>query len=213
MNVLTQHELILWLRLTNALMEEHKDELTRLDADIGDADHGLNMVRGFGKVVERLPKIAENDDLGRFFHQVGMSLVASIGGAAGPLYGTLFLAAAEPSLGKTELALSDLSDCLRVGTQGVQKRGGAQPGEKTMVDTLDAAYHSLARSVVAGKELKEGIELMVIQAQSAMLATRGMVARKGRASYLGERSLGFQDPGATSTYLILLALRDFREGD
>jgi len=168
------------------------------------------MVRGFGRVVERLPKIAEAVDLGRFFHQVGMSLVASIGGAAGPLYGTLFLAAAEPLRGKTELTLADLADCLWVANQGVQKRGGAQPCEKTMVDTLDAACHSLVRSVAKRTELGAAIELMVQDAQSAMLATRDMVARKGRASYLGERSLGFQDPGATSTYLILMALRDFR---
>ena len=213
MNVLTQHDLIRWLRLTEELMRLHKEELTQLDADIGDADHGLNMVRGFGRVVERLPKIAEADDLGRFFHQVGMSLVASIGGAAGPLYGTLFLAAAEPLQGKTELTLADLADCLCVGTKGVQKRGGAQPGEKTMVDTLDAAYRSLSRSVAAGTALAEAIELMVVHAQSAMLATRGMIARKGRASYLGERSLGFQDPGATSTCLIMVALRDFSQAN
>jgi phosphoenolpyruvate---glycerone phosphotransferase subunit DhaL len=183
-----------WIRRFAGAVAEHRAELVRLDTAIGDGDHGTNLDRGMRKALEKLDG-AEGGDIGADLKAVGMALVSSVGGAAGPLYGTLFLQMGMASAGKPELDLPGWTAAVEAGVKGVQARGKAEPGDKTMVDALLPALESLRRG--------ESLEQAADAAEEGMKATIPLEARKGRASYLGPRSVGHQDPGATSSYLLM----------
>jgi dihydroxyacetone kinase-like protein len=191
-----------WIRTSAAVINENSSYLTQLDAAIGDADHGANMDRGFKAVVT---KLAENSDkdIGTIFKTVGMTLLSTVGGAGGPLYATFFLQAGMKTAGKMEINLQDWAETLEAALNGVIMRGKAEPGDKTMVDALLPAVNSLKESAAADVPFNTALERSAEAARQGMLATIPWVARKGRASYLGERSAGHQDPGSTSSYLLL----------
>jgi dihydroxyacetone kinase-like protein len=191
-----------WIRRFAAEIEEHRGELVRLDTAIGDSDHGTNMDRGMHKVVEKLDGL-EGDDIGASLKAVGMALVSSVGGAAGPLYGTLFLQMGTATGGATSLGVAEWADAVEAGLRGVQARGKAEPGDKTMVDALIPAVEALRGAQSDGVDMGEATRRAAAAAEEGMKATIPMEARKGRASYLGPRSVGHQDPGATSSYLLL----------
>ncbi len=201
-------QLIEWLEKITLTIRENKDHLTQLDSDIGDADHGFNMERGFNKVSEKIKELSDSPDLAMLLKNTGMTLISSIGGASGPLYGTFFMQAGMALGDKTELTLEDLKNSIENGVKGIKQRGRAAVGEKTMIDVLEPVVHSLSESIAEKLSLKEALSKMVEAAEKGMKSTINMVARKGRASYLGERSIGYQDPGATSSYLILKALEE-----
>lgn len=186
-----------WMKRFGGEMSEHREELVALDTAIGDGDHGTNMNRGMTKALERLGA-AEQADPGAVLKTVAMALVSTVGGAAGPLYGTLFLQMGNALAGQEEVDLPAFADAWRKGLEGVQARGKAQPQDKTMVDALIPAVEALE----GASDLDEGLRAAAQAAQEGMKATTPLVARKGRASYLGERSEGHQDPGATSTYYL-----------
>lgn len=183
---------------------EHRAELVKLDTAIGDGDHGTNMDRGMRKAVEKLDGL-EGGDIGALLKAVGMALVSSVGGAAGPLYGTLFLQMGTASTGREELDLAGWANALEAGVKGVQARGKAEPGDKTMVDALLPAVAALREAEQDGAALDDALRRSADAAEEGMRATIPLEARKGRASYLGPRSVGHQDPGATSTHLLLSA--------
>jgi phosphoenolpyruvate---glycerone phosphotransferase subunit DhaL len=191
-----------WVRAFAEQVDENKSYLTRLDSAIGDGDHGTNMDRGMRKALERLDGV-EGDDIGAALKAVGMALVSSVGGAGGPLYGTFFIQMGSATAGKSELELSEWAEALDAGVKGVQARGRAEPGDKTMVDALLPAAEALREAAEQGADASEGLRRSAAAAEEGMKATVPLVARKGRASYLGERSAGHQDPGATSSYLLL----------
>ena len=199
--------IIQWLQKTAQVLEENKEHLTKLDADIGDADHGINMTRGFHKVSEKLAA-ASSPDIGAVLKDTAMTLISSVGGASGPLYGSFFLRASRAGADKQELSLRELADLLSEGLIGVVERGRAEVGDKTMVDALDPAVKTLISMLEEGTEAKEALRATVQAAEEGMKETIPLIARKGRASYLGERSRDHQDPGATSSYLILKCLYD-----
>jgi dihydroxyacetone kinase-like protein len=186
-----------WMRRFAGEMGEHRQELVRLDTAIGDGDHGTNMDRGMRKAVEKLDS-AEQADPGAVLKTVAMALVSSVGGAAGPLYGTLFLQMGTALAGQEEVDLAAWTEAWRKGLEGVQARGKAVPEDKTMVDALIPAIAALE----SAPDLDAGLRAAVEGAEEGMRATIPLVARKGRASYLGERSMDHQDPGATSTYYL-----------
>lgn len=196
-----------WLRRSALALHEQRDYLTGLDAAIGDGDHGINMDRGFTAVMAKLPTVAEAD-VGTILKTVGTTLVSTVGGASGPLYGTAFLRAGTALAGKQELQAGDVVAGLEAALEGVMARGRAQRGEKTMVDALGPAVDALKASVAADQPLSEALYAAADAAAQGMEATIPLVATKGRASYLGERSAGHQDPGATSTTLLLRAVFD-----
>jgi phosphoenolpyruvate---glycerone phosphotransferase subunit DhaL len=186
-----------WMRGFAGEMQEHRQELVRLDTAIGDGDHGTNMDRGMRKALERLDG-AEQADAGAVLKTVAMALVSTVGGAAGPLYGTLFLQMGSALAGQEEVDLAGYVSAWRKGLEGVQMRGKAEPGDKTMVDALVPAVEAMEQA----SDLDEALRAAVEASEKGMQATVPMVARKGRASYLGERSKDHQDPGATSTYYL-----------
>jgi dihydroxyacetone kinase-like protein len=196
-----------WLQNAARLLEQNRDYLTDLDAAIGDADHGINMDRGFRKIVEQLPSLKEKD-AGTILKAVGLTLISSVGGAAGPLYGTFFLRAGEAIEGRTELEAGDLALLLRKGVEGVLARGRAPRGAKTMVDALSPALAAMETALQEGRDLQAAMRESVAAGEKGMKETIPMIATKGRASYLGPRSAGHQDPGATSSVLILKALAE-----
>jgi phosphoenolpyruvate---glycerone phosphotransferase subunit DhaL len=189
-----------WMKRFAAEVAENRAYLTKLDGAIGDGDHGTNMDRGMKKVLERL-QTTDGDDIGASLKAVGMALVSSVGGAAGPLYGTFFMQMGQATAGQSELDLPGFADAFDAGIQGVVKRGKAEPGDKTMLDALQPALEALRAD--QGDDVTAALERAAKAAQEGMEATVPMVARKGRASYLGERSAGHQDPGATSSHLLL----------
>ena len=193
-----------WIARYADVVAEHRAELVKLDTAIGDGDHGTNMDRGMRKAVEKLDGL-EGDDIGALLKAVGMALVSSVGGAAGPLYGTLFLQMGTASSGRTELDLAGWADALEAGTKGVQARGKAEPDDKTMVDALLPAVAALREAEREGAALGDALRRSADAAEEGVRATIPLEARKGRASYLGPRSVGHQDPGATSTHLLLSA--------
>jgi dihydroxyacetone kinase-like protein len=199
-------QIVQWLEKSAAVMNENKDYLTQLDSDIGDADHGINMTRGFNKVMEKLPSVAETD-IGNILKATGMTLISSVGGASGPLYGTFYMRCGQAAAAKRELNGEDLQKMLQAGVDGIIQRGRAQLGDKTMIDAWLPAMDALQEAVANGnKDLSAVLETVVAAAEQGMKDTIPLQAKKGRASYLGERSIGHQDPGATSSYLILNAL-------
>ncbi len=187
-----------WMSRFAGEMSEHRQELVRLDTAIGDGDHGTNMDRGMRKAVEKLQASDEPADPGAVLKTAAMALVSSVGGAAGPLYGTLLLQIGTAMGSEVEVDLPTFAAAWRKGLEGVQARGKAQPGDKTMVDALIPAIEALEQA----SDLNDGLRAAVQGAQDGMTATTPLVARKGRASYLGERSKDHQDPGATSTYYL-----------
>jgi dihydroxyacetone kinase-like protein len=203
---ISREQVLTWLEKCAEVLAENKDYLTSLDAAIGDADHGINMDRGFKKVTSQLPGVSESD-IGNILKTTGMALISSVGGAGGPLYGTLFMRAGMALGGKQELNEEDMVTLLQAAVDGVVQRGKANLGDKTMVDALSPALEAFKETV----ENHEGDNLTALKnavaaAEKGMKDTIPMLAKKGRASYLGERSIGHQDPGATSSYLILNAL-------
>jgi len=202
-----QEDVIQWLKNCAQVISKNRDYLVELDAAIGDADHGVNMERGFNAVVAKLPELI-NQDIGTILKTVGMTLVSTVGGASGPLYGTFFLQAGMKLSGKKELSLADWVAALEAAVQGVVMRGKAQAGDKTMLDALLPALSALQQAQAENLPLHEALEKATSAAEEGMHATIPLQARKGRASYLGERSIGHQDPGATSAYLILKAASD-----
>jgi dihydroxyacetone kinase-like protein len=188
-------------------MDEHRQELVRLDTAIGDGDHGTNMDRGMRKAIEKLDS-AEQADPGAVLKTVAMALISSVGGAAGPLYGTLFLQMGGAMAGHSEVDLPVYAAAWRKGVEGVQSRGKAQAGDKTMVDALLPAVQALE----AATDLDGGLRAAAQAAEEGMKATTPLVARKGRASYLGERSAGHQDAGATSTYYLFRSATEALSG-
>jgi phosphoenolpyruvate---glycerone phosphotransferase subunit DhaL len=194
-----------WIRAYAAVISEHRAELVKLDTAIGDGDHGTNMERGMRKAVEKVDS-TDGDDIGTLLKAVGMALVSSVGGAAGPLYGTLFLQMGMASAGKEELDLAGWTAALESGVQGLQARGKAEPGDKTMVDALVPAMEALRAASDDG--LADALRRSAEAAEEGMRATIPLEARRGRASYLGPRSVGHQDPGATSAQLLLAVAAD-----
>jgi dihydroxyacetone kinase-like protein len=204
---ITKQQILQWLQAVANVIEQNKDYLTELDAAIGDADHGINLHRGFQKVITQLP-LLEKQDLGSIFKAVSMTLISSVGGASGPLYGTFFLRASTTVIGKEELTVEQLAHLFQAGLAGVVQRGKANLGDKTMVDALTPAVNSLIQSVEQNIMTIAALEQALLAAETGMKQTIPLIAKKGRASYLGERSAGHQDPGATSSYLMLKALLD-----
>jgi dihydroxyacetone kinase-like protein len=210
--MMTKSQVLKWLEATAAVIEENRQYLTDLDSPIGDADHGINMDRGFKKVISKLPGVEEKD-IGAILRAAGMALVTSVGGAGGPLYGTLLMDAGKAVAGKDELSDDDLVALLDAGLKGVIRIGKTNLEDKTMVDALHPALEALKKAVADGKGTVEALHLMTDAAHEGMKATIPMLARKGRASYVGERSIGHQDPGATSSYLLLKTLAETVEAE
>lgn len=183
-------------------IEEQKQFLTQLDIEIGDGDHGINMARGFAAVGKKLPTMA-GKDIGAILKSTGMTLVSTVGGASGPLYGTAFMQAGKAAAGKNELSMNDFITLLDVAIQGVKMRGKATTGEKTMLDAMVPAHDAMAKEYAASGDTKKSLEAGVKAAKDGVEYTKTIIATKGRASYLGERSIGHQDPGATSFTLML----------
>jgi dihydroxyacetone kinase-like protein len=195
-------DVVRWIKEYASTIAENKDYLTELDSAIGDADHGTNMNRGMSAVMEKLDGAA-GEDVGGLLKTVGMTLVSKVGGAGGPLYGTLFMQMGAATAGKSELSIEDWAKAVDAGLKGVQARGKAEPGDKTMIDALTPAAEALSKAVAEDASLDDALSSATRAAEDGMKATIPLVARKGRASYLGERSAGHQDPGATSSFLLI----------
>ncbi|MBG3130647.1 dihydroxyacetone kinase ADP-binding subunit DhaL [Proteus mirabilis] len=202
---LTRAQIILWLQQCALLFEQNSDYLTDLDREIGDADHGLNMNRGFRKVQEKLPEF-EGQDIGTILKTTGMTLLSNIGGASGPLFGTFFIRAAKPTASLQSLELNQLVEMVTEGVEGIVSRGKAEPNDKTMCDVWWPVVESLKHANEQNLSIKEALAQAQVVAEKAAENTIAMQARKGRASYLGERSIGHKDPGSASVVLMIQAL-------
>lgn len=201
---ITADQTLTFVRDFSESIAEQKDYLTGLDSDIGDGDHGINMNRGMKAVMAKLDGAAPTDISG-IYKTVAMTLISTVGGASGPLYGTLFLQLGTATQGKTELSANDWTDALTAAVHAVEARGKAVPQDKTMIDALEPAIAALQAAVDDGADLETALARAEAAAETGMEATIPLVARKGRASYLGERSAGHQDPGATSSWLLMEA--------
>lgn len=193
-----------WVREFARVIGENAQYLTDLDAAIGDADHGINMDRGMAAVVGVLDEAAPAD-MSALCKQVGMTLVKSVGGASGPLYGTFFLRLAGALGSGDRLDAADFAKALRAGVEGVVQRGRAEAGDKTMFDALAPALDALDAALASGSGLDAALTEATLAAENGRDATESMVARKGRASYLGQRSVGHIDPGAASAAMLIAA--------
>ena len=191
-------------------IEDNKDFLTELDREIGDSDHGINMARGFSAVIEKLSP--EDTDVGVVLKKTGMTLLSKVGGASGPLYGTAYMEAGKITAGKTELTPEDMKAVFEAAIAGIQKRGKAVKGEKTMLDAIIPASETFAKKIAEGADMVTALDAACRSAQEGVEYTKTIIATKGRASYLGERSIGHQDPGATSATITLEAIRDYMKG-
>lgn len=201
------------LKLTEVLaamsrrMEKEKDWLTQLDNEIADGDHGINMARGFAAAEQKLPSLA-GQDIGSILKTVGMTLVSVVGGSAGPLYGTAMMRAGMVTVGKREMNTDDFLACLKAAIDGVMARGKAVRGEKTMLDAMIPAYEAMTQAAENGCAAKEIVQAGVRAAWDGVEYTKTIAATKGRASYIGDRSIGHQDPGATSFTCLLEVVAD-----
>lgn len=202
---LSKQQVVEWLIRCGGVFAEQRDFLTQLDTEIGDGDHGLNMNRGFNQVVEKLPSVADKD-IGSILKNTGMTLLSSVGGASGPLFGTFFIRAAQVADAKQSLDLAELKQMIQEGAQGVMMRGKAELGDKTLCDVWGPVVDSLEQSLQQRLGIKQALQQAGARAEQAAQATILLQARKGRASYLGERSIGHQDPGATSVMLMIKTL-------
>ncbi|AWI51600.1 dihydroxyacetone kinase subunit L [Actinobacillus porcitonsillarum] len=203
---ITKSQVLKWLENCSQIMSEQRDYLTQLDTAIGDGDHGLNMQRGFSKAMEKVATVTDKD-IGTILKTVGMTLLSQVGGASGPLYGTLFIKGSQYAIGKENLSPEDLVAILKNGVDGIIARGRAEIGDKTMCDVWLPVLAELEISEQS-QTITQLLESAVKKAEDSLATTIPMIAKKGRASYLGERSVGHQDPGATSTTYILRALYD-----
>jgi dihydroxyacetone kinase-like protein len=183
-------------------IDENKAYLSELDAAIGDGDHGLNLTKGFKAVIEKL-KDDDGSDIGGILKKAGMALVSNVGGASGPLYGTAFMKAATSVNGKSEIDINDFVKMLDGALEGIKMRGKGQVDDKTMIDAIEPALNSIKYGIDQGLEVKEILRSAKESAYKGVEHTKEIIAKKGRASYLGERSLGHQDAGATSSALII----------
>jgi len=197
-------QLTTWIREYARVIGENAQFLTDLDAAIGDADHGINMDRGMTAVISALDEGAPAD-MSAMCKQVGMTLVKSVGGASGPLYGTFFLRMAGALGADQSVDAADFAKALRAGVEGVVQRGRAEAGDKTMFDALAPALDALDAALAAGSSLAVALADATVAADNGRDATESMAARKGRASYLGQRSVGHVDPGATSAAMLIAA--------
>jgi dihydroxyacetone kinase-like protein len=202
-----KQEVLKWLEVLQQVYAENRQWLTELDSAIGDADHGINMDRGFTAVIAEMAAHPPSD-IRAVFESVATVLIRSVGGAAGPLYGTFFLRAAAACAGRTEIEAADAVALFQAAIEGVQQRGRAAAGDKTMLDALLPALDAMRKGLQDGCGLAAVLDAGAAAAQAGMTTTVPMQARKGRASYLGARSIGHQDPGATSSYLLLKAAAD-----
>ncbi|MDR1019954.1 MAG: dihydroxyacetone kinase subunit L [Synergistaceae bacterium] len=200
---------LLALKKFNAAVEEKKDYLTDLDSAIGDADHGINMNRGMKKAMEKISG-KEYGDFGGLFKDVAMTIMSAVGGSAGPLYGTFFMKMGQKLAGKTEASTENMADAMQEGLGGITSLGKSQAGDKTMVDALQPAIDALRAGAPDGEPA--AWKAAVDAAQKGMEDTIPMLAKRGRSSYLGERSIGHQDPGATSIFYLVSAFRDAGTG-
>ncbi|WGE72151.1 dihydroxyacetone kinase subunit DhaL [Actinobacillus equuli subsp. haemolyticus] len=203
---ISKQQILQWLENCNQVMTEQRDFLTQLDTEIGDGDHGLNMQRGFSKALEKVATVSDKD-IGTILKTVGMTLLSQVGGASGPLYGTLFIKGSQVANGKEQLTFEELISIFKAGVEGIVARGRAELGDKTLcdvwlplLDELAQADHTQPEAVL----LDQAVE----KAKNFANATVPMMAKKGRASYLGERSIGHADPGATSSYYLIKALAE-----
>lgn len=199
---ITSSKIIEIVNKINDVMKENKDFLSELDAAIGDGDHGINMSRGFNAVVEKL-KATTSNKISDIFKTIGMALVANVGGASGPLYGTAFMKAAAAVQNNETIDINDFLEIMKAAVDGIQYRGKAKVGEKTMLDAIIPAVNVLENGI---KENKSSVDILFDvkeAAKSGVEYTKTIVATKGRASYLGDRSITHQDPGATSSHLML----------
>lgn len=203
--MVTKEQILQWLQSVATVIEQNKDYLTELDSAIGDADHGINMNRGFQKVVSQLATVADKD-IGSIFKTVSMTLISSVGGASGPLYGTMFLRGSTAVANKSELMDEDMVLLFEAFVDGVVQRGKANLGDKTMLDSLAPATEAFKQAIATNLTTVEALQKAVAAAEEGMKNTIPIVAKKGRSSYLGDRSAGHQDPGATSVYFILRTL-------
>ncbi|AFA48810.1 dihydroxyacetone kinase subunit DhaL [Acetobacterium woodii] len=203
----TKAEVLDFIRVYADKMAEHRQELTDLDQAIGDGDHGINMSRGFKAVIEKLPAVEEKniDDI---LKNVGMTLVSTVGGASGPLYGTAFMKASAAVKGKETLSNEDIILAFDEAVGGIQYRGKAVKGEKTILDSMIPAIDAIKTSIANGKTMTEALVDAEQAAWEGVEYTKTIIATKGRASYLGERSLGHQDPGATSMAYVFQAAKE-----
>jgi dihydroxyacetone kinase-like protein len=205
-------DVVRMIRAFAATIAEQKEYLTELDSAIGDADHGINMDRGMKAVIAKIDA-QEPTDVGTLLKTVGMTLVSTVGGAGGPLYGTLFLQMGTATAGKETLEAPDWAAALEAAVAGVQARGKAVLEDKTMVDALIPARDAYRQALEEGASFADALRRSTAAAEDGMKATVPLVARKGRASYLGERSAGHQDPGATSSWLLLKTIADTWAGN
>ncbi|MEV6868350.1 dihydroxyacetone kinase subunit DhaL [Streptosporangium subroseum] len=194
-----------WIEEITRTVHAEKDRLTRLDAAIGDADHGANLDRGF-TAVSRVLAAKQPETTGAMLTMVGSTLIRNVGGASGPLYGMAFRQMGRVLGDTPDVSIAQLCTALEAGLAGIQKLGAATEGDKTLVDALAPAIQALAQSVQDGVKPEEAISAAAAAALAGAEATIPMLARKGRASYLGPRSVGHEDPGAASTALIFAAL-------
>ena len=208
---LTVDDLIAWLVRFDERIVEQAERLTELDSAIGDADHGTNMARGTAAVRSRLAH-ARPDDAGALLKSCGMAIVSTVGGASGSLYGTLFLEMAKSVGTASELDTTVFAAAFRAGVAGVVARGRAEPGDKTMIDALQPTVDVLDTAAADGVPLAEALQSAAAAAAEGRDATIPLVARKGRASYLGDRSADHLDPGATSAAILVQALADSQAG-
>lgn len=203
-DVITTDTLVRWLERFSERVTDQQGYLTELDSAIGDADHGTNMARGMSAVVQKLAQDVP-DAIDALLKTTGMTLVSSVGGASGPLYGTFFLRMAAASGGDAPLDAAGLGAALRAGYEGILQRGKAEAGDKTMIDAMLPALEAFDAAAAAGT-LDDAVAAASAAAAEGRDATAPLVARKGRASYLGERSAGHIDPGSASTALLFEAL-------
>jgi dihydroxyacetone kinase-like protein len=204
---ITTDDVLTCLHRMADVIDENKKHLTKLDAAIGDADHGINMDRGFKNILKKVPSV-EDKDAGTILKTAGMALVSSVGGAGGPLYGTAFMQAGMAVAGKYELEGGDILAALDSALKGVVMRGKANLGDKTMVDAITPAVEAMREALENGADTLNALDEAAAAAKQGMTDTIPMLAKKGRASYLGERSIGHQDPGATSSYLLIQTMAD-----
>ena len=206
--VITKNDVLKIVDKIVEVIEENKEYLTELDAAIGDADHGINLDRGFDAVKQKLTTLPETTDIGTILRTIGMTLVSTVGGASGPLYGTAFMRAGQVVQGKNELSEEDIVKIFEAALDGIKQRGKAEAGDKTMIDSIEPAYKALKESLENNIALPEALNRAANAAKEGMEYTKNISARKGRASYLGERSIGHLDPGATSAYLMIKSFSD-----
>ena len=204
---MTNEDTLRWLEHIANALHENAAYLTQLDSAIGDADHGTNMDRGFKSVRDKFPTMTSMDSSTQL-KTVGMTLVSTVGGASGPLYGTAFLRASAAIANKADLTQADIVAMLEAFLGGIIARGKATTGEKTMVDALTPAVAAAKQALNEGASLADLTARAAAAAEEGMKATIPMLATKGRASYLGERSVGHQDPGSTSSWFILRSLAE-----